>query len=364
MIDFIPVEYYTPVYYYFLVIIVLFTFINTQTQILNSSKNKYFIKNIGILLLVLIIPYMGLRSINGRYFGDTYTYGEYFINYQNGADILPGTDYLFSLFTKLSSQVMTVHGYFLACALLYIIPLYIACKTWFKNYWGYAFLFLIVSFSFWSAGTNGVRSAIASSFILLAFSRKNLSTKIFWFVLAVGFHKSMLLLVGGYFLTVVVKNPKWYFYGWLLCIPLSLSAPGFWESLFAGLIEDDRASYLTAGNVGDDEFSSTGFRWDFLLYGASAVYAAYYFIYKRKFIDENYFRLVNIYLTVNAFWILVIRANFSNRFAYLSWFMMGIIIIYPLASKVVVQDQNKKIGYILLAYFGFTFLMNVVLSKY
>ena len=36
-----------------------------------------------------------------------------------------------------------------------------------------------------------------------------------------------------------------------------------------------------------------------------------------------------IYLTANAFWILVIRSSFSNRFAYLSWFLMAIIIFYP-----------------------------------
>lgn len=361
MIDIIPLEYYTPIFYYFLVVIVLFTFINAQSGTINSANNTLFLRNIGILLLIVIIPYMGLRPISGRYFGDTSTYAVFFQNYQNGATILPGSDYLFHLFTKFCSKLMTINIYFLVCAMLYIIPLYSACKAWFKNYWGYAFLFLVASFSFWVAGTNGVRSAIATSFILLAFSRKSLTSKIFWFVLAIGFHKSMLLLVGAYCLTLVVQKPKWYFYGWLLCIPLSLAAGGFWETLFAGLIEDDRVSYLIAGNMGDDKFSSTGFRWDFLLYSSAAVYAAYYFIYKKKFVDENYSKLVSIYLTVNAFWILVIRANFSNRFAYLSWFMMGIIICYPLLTQMILKNQNKKIGYIMLGYFAFTFFMNVII---
>jgi len=122
-------------------------------------------------------------------------------------------------------------------------------------------------------------------------------------------------------------------------------------------------SYLTQGNINGDNFSSTGFRWDFLLYSSAAVYASYYFIYQRNFVDNAYFRLVNIYLTTNAFWILVIQANFSNRFAYLSWFIMGIIICYPLLKELVLRNQNKKTGYIMLAYFSFTFLMNVILSK-
>lgn len=360
MFDFIPLEIYTPIFYYFLLIVVFFTFLKTRNDNIKSEKNLQFIKSVGIFLIIFTVLYMGLRPISGRYFGDTGTYASYFTAYQNGAAILPGSDYLFHLFTQYCSKVMTVHVYFLICALLYIIPLYIVCKTWFKKYWGYAFLFLVVSFSFWAGGVNGVRSSIATSFILLAFSRKRLSTKIFWFVLAVGFHKSMLLLVLSYALTLLVKSPKWYFYGWLSCIPLSLAAAGFWESLFAGLIEDDRVSYLTAGNVGDDEFASTGFRWDFLLYSAAAVYAAFYFIYKKKFVDDNYFRLVSIYLTGNGFWILVIRANFSNRFAALSWFMMGIIIVYPLLKKNILNDQLKVIGSILVAYFAFTFFMNVV----
>lgn len=360
MLDWIPLEYYTPSYFWLLLSVVLLLLLHSQMLQIDERKNINFVSATGKFLLVFTTLYIGLRPISGRYFGDTSTYGEYFKNYQNGGTILPGSDYLFHLFTKFCSQIMTIHMYFLLCAMLYVVPFYIVSKLWFKNYWGYAFLFLILSFSFWSAGTNGVRSGIATSFVLLAFSRKNLSSKIIWFVIAVGFHKSMLLLAGAYCLTLFVKNPKWYFYGWLCCIPLSLLAAGFWESLFAGLLEDERVSYLTAGNVNEDKFSSTGFRWDFLLYSATAVYAAYYFIYKRKFSDENYFRLVNIYLTVNAFWILVIRANFSNRFAYLSWFMMGIIICYPLLTQMIVKNQNKKIGYIMLGYFAFTFFMNVI----
>jgi hypothetical protein len=363
MFDFIPLEYYTPIYYYLQFLVVFLVFLKSKTQKINSNSNKQFLNNSSIFLLVFTVFYMGFRPISGRYFGDTGTYNSYFVGYQNGGSILVESDYLFHAFTFLCSKIMSASVYFFVCALLYVVPMYYISKKWFKAYWGYAFLFLVVSFSFWSAGTNGVRSAIATSFVLLAFSRKNILYKVLWFSLAIGFHKSMLLPIAAYGLTFLVKNPKWFFYGWLLCIPLSLAGGGFWETLFAGLIEDDRVSYLTDGNVNDDNFSSTAFRWDFLLYSFTAVFAAYYFIYKRKFKNENYNRLASIYLTTNAFWILVIRANFSNRFAYLSWFMLGLIIIYPLISKIIIQDQNKKTGYILLAYFGFTFLMNVILAR-
>jgi surface polysaccharide O-acyltransferase-like enzyme len=65
----------------------------------------------------------------------------------------------------------------------------------------------------------------------------------------------------------------------------------------------------------------------------------------------------------NAFWILVIRANFSNRFAYLSWFMMALVIIYPLLKKEMIKNQYKVLAKVMLIYFAFTFLMNVILAK-
>lgn len=362
MFDFIPVEYYTPIYYHILLVVVVLVYFKTKTENLNSNEAIIFSHKINVALLIFLSFYMGFRQINGRYFGDTANYNIFFEEYQNGGEILLTSDYFFHLFTQFCSKFMTARFYFFICALLYLIPLYYVGKKWFNKYWGYSFLFFVVSFSFWSAGTNGIRSAIATSFVLLGLSRNKMVFKVLWFLLAVGFHKSMLLPIAAFCLTLLVNNPKWYFYGWLMCIPLSLAAAGFWETLFAGLVEDERISYLTSGNINDDEFSSTGFRWDFLLYSFTAVFAAYYFIYKRKFIDQNYNRLVNVYLTANGFWILVIRANFSNRFAYLSWFMLGLIIIYPLLRKILVKDQHKKIGYILLAYFGFTFLMNVILA--
>ena len=108
---------------------------------------------------------------------------------------------------------------------------------------------------------------------------------------------------------------------------------------------------------------AASFRWDFLLYSATGVYAGWYYIIKKNFDDTFYIRLFNIYLIANAFWVLVIRANFSNRFAYLSWFMLGVIIIYPLLKQNFLSNQHRVIGGVLIIYFAFTYLMNVILVK-
>ncbi|MEL1240114.1 EpsG family protein [Flavobacterium flavipallidum] len=359
MLDFIPLQYYTTIYYYLLLIIVLITFFRSNNTAINSSRNLGTIKSLSGFLLVIVLFYMGLRPVNYR-FGDMVVYNHSFEMYQQGMSFIGANDIVFDFFMYNCAQIMTASTFFLMCALLYVLPLWAACRKWFKDYHYYAFLALVASFSFWAFGTNGIRNGIATSVFLYALSRDKIVFKILFVLIAIGFHKSLVIPTAALILTYFYADPKKYFYGWLACIPLSLIAGGFWEGLFAGLMADDRVSYLTGTNE-QGAFSSTGFRWDFLLYSASAVYAAYFFIFKKKFINPTYNRLVCIYLAANGFWILVIRANFSNRFAYLSWFMMGIIIVYPFLTKIQIKNQHKVLATVLVAYFAFTYLMNVIL---
>src|SRR5690606_344375 len=114
---------------------------------------------------------------------------------------------------------------------------------------------------------------------------------------------------------------------------------------------DNRATNYLSGQVDTSLFASTGFRWDFLLYSAVPVFTGWYYIYKKKYYDRHYNLLYATYLIANSFWILVIKANYSNRFAYLSWFMMGLVIVYPLLKKYIVSKQQDLIIYVCLTYF-------------
>lgn len=359
MFEFIPIKDYTPIYYNFLLIVVFFTWLSsrntTLTEAVNLNNKRFF----TFFILLVTVLYMGFRPVYWV-FGDMLTYNQSFDNFVYGAPFILGKDFVFTYFMYSSAQIMSASMFFFVCTLLYVLPLWSACQAWFKEYSFYAFLALVASFSFWSYGTNGIRNGIATSIFLFALSRKNIVFRIVFVIVALGFHNSIMIPTAALILTYFYNNTKKYFYGWLVCIPLSLISGGFWEGLFAGLMEDDRVSYLTGANE-RGAFSNTGFRWDFLLYSASAVYAAYFFIFKKKFQDPVYNRLVNVYLAANGFWILVIRANFSNRFAYLSWFMMGIIIVYPFLTKIQIRNQHRVLGTVLLAYFAFTYLMNVII---
>ena len=54
---------------------------------------------------------------------------------------------------------------------------------------------------------------------------------------------------------------------------------------------------------------------------------------------------------------MVIRSAFSNRFAYLSWFLYPLVIAYPLVNMPLREDQDRLTGLILLAYGGFSAFM-------
>jgi len=237
-------------------------------------------------------------------------------------------------------------------------------KVYFKEYWFYGFLMFIVSFSFWSYGTNGIRNGLATSLFLLALSYRDKKVIMYaCFAVSYFFHQTLILPLLAYLITAFYNKPKTFMWGWALAIPMSIALGGFWQSLFAGLgfAEDRMGAYLMSQDDANiTGGASSGFRYDFLLYSAMAVFNGWYFIFKKKFDDTLYLRLFNTYLIVNAFWILVIRANFSNRFAYLSWFLMAVIIIYPFLKAPFISKVTPLMSKVILAYFAFTYFMYFV----
>jgi len=116
------------------------------------------------------------------------------------------------------------------------------------------------------------------------------------------------------------------------------------------------SGYLSA-TADASKFSSTGFRFDFLIYSAAPLVLAFHYIFKKNFDDPVYKRILHTYIVANAFWIMIIRANFSNRFAYLSWFLMGIVVIYPILKTKMWPQHFKKVGLVVMFYFSFTYFM-------
>lgn len=281
---------------------------------------------------------------------------------QQGVPVIIQKDYAFNYFMKFCSNFIGPTSFFLLVDFLYILPYYLFSQKYFGRYWFYAIFMFLCSFSFWSYGTNGIRNGLATSFFIMGLYLYGKKYWMYsWFALGYFMHASLVIPIAACIVSGIYKNPKIYLYIWLLAIPLSLVGGSSWSTLFAGLGFENRTSgYLTNAEKNVNEIVKIGFRWDFLVYSGSAVLMGAYFIFKKKITDTFYIHIYGIYCIANAFWILVITAAYSNRFAYLSWFLMPAIFAYPMFRYKMWKEQYKIFGAILFCYFMFTYYMNVI----
>lgn len=362
--SFISVAYYHSIFFNSLLVFTFFVFIQTKTSILESLTNKKITSGLGLILMLLLILFIGFRPVNFR-FGDMVIYDRELEVYRFGAAFDYSKDIIFEFLKYVFAKYFSSTSFFFFCALLYIVPLYSVSKKLFKDYWFYGFLMFVTSFSFWAYGVNGIRNGIATSVFLYGMTREKKSSRILILLSTFFIHKSMLIPIFAYFVSKYYKNTKVLFAVWIIAIPLSFVVGGFFESLFLGFGFGDEKLELYLGEfdaANEGVNLDVGFRWDFLVYSGFGIFAVWYYLFKRKLNDPFYTNIANMYIIANTFWVLVIRANYSNRFAYLSWFMLGLVIVYPLLKRVFFNEQNKILGNIILIYFLFTYLVNIYLS--
>ena len=367
----IPALLYHTVFLYGIIVLTLF---------LASSMKKFGYERIrygndtfvvSFFLSALLALWIGQRPISGRAFGDTINYAQLYYSMQDGIFAPMGEnerDWLWDKFMYQCAQYMDVSSFFTIVDIGYFGFILLACKRLIPNNIFVALLFNLGAFSFFSYGTNGIRNGLACSIVLFVISLALGDKKEKLIALVLGFcavflHKStslplLMLVVSIYF----IKSFKWAYIFWIMAIVVSLVAGGAVESIFTGLGFDDRLdSYIfNAEDYAADGYKS-GFRWDFLLYSMMPIVLGYYIVIKRGIQDRAYLLLLNTYTLSNAFWVMLIRASYSNRFAYLSWFMYPMVLVYPLLKLNVWEDvQGKRLSQIMLAHIGFTWIMSLI----
>ena len=327
------------------------------------KKNNY--SKAVILLMTFLILFIGFRPMMVG--ADT---GSYMIKYQKMMDGLfePSEsvkDRLFQDFQYLCSQMMSVSLFFFVVACLYITPIYIACKRMIRNNATYLLLAAMGAFSFFSYGVNGIRNGLATSLVFLALSHisGNIKSKLWCCLLcfiAINFHGSALLPVIAMLISFLIRYPKLMFFVWGLSVLISLVVGQNIGNIFMAIGLDQRMGhYMTLENTTETEaaIAAAGFRWDFLIYSFMPILMGWYCIFKKKICDLNYHLLLGTYIYSNAVWVILIRIPYSNRFAYLSWFLYAIVLAYPLFKFHLWRNQGRKVAIIMMAHVSFTFLM-------
>lgn len=361
---------YNEVYYWCAFVLCALIFLRYSV----SDNNKLLLQQNTIvpalLLSVLAILFLGLRPTHYR-FGDMVTYAAgYRAGRISGVAIESKGEWVFAWFQQVLINLgQTEEIFFLLCAFGYIYIQYWACqKLLWENVW-IAMLFILSAFEFYEFAVNGVRNGLACAIVMMAMTIAiqakgrylQLLLALLIAYLAFGIHKSTIIpsacaIAALYF----IKNPKYALYIWVASIFVSLVAGGFFVGLVGDMMSGEAKYADYTGNSTEASFSRSGFRWDFLLYSAMPVLLIYYVNIKKKIRERVFDYLAVTYLLANSFWILVIRVNYTNRFAYLSWFLYPLVLAYGLIRLHIWEDQDRKIGLFLLLHAGFTLFMFLI----
>lgn len=366
----IPDYIYSKVFYwaaFWLCLLFSLSYISSQDNHLLLRQHSRFP---AILITTLCVLYVGLRPISWR-FQDMLAY---YIQFERlgSADFsnIPwnGEWGLVVLMNICKANAWSAATYFFIIALLYVLLQAIAYRklVWENTMLGV--LFCISAFSFWGFATNGIRNGVACSIALIGIihiiKKENLLALVFC-ILAIGTHRSTMLPISMAIVAVyLVKSPKYAIYFWLTSIVISL----FFGNTVAGFLSqlglDERVDRYMAMSTVNYGFSRVGFRWDFLLYSSVPVALTWYVTQKREIEDPIFNQLAVTYLLTNAFWVMINRVAFSNRFAYLSWFLYPILIAYIFIRIPLWDEQDKKAGWALLLHASFTIFMYMIGKLY
>ena len=381
------------IYYWLVFVVCLFLYFNYSGS---NNCDKLLQKNSmvpALLLTAFLVVFMGLRPVS-YIFGDTvsYAYG-YSFEMRNATFDIDFSSEWFWAFVKFMCQQagLTVNAWFLIIEFAYLIFVFLGVRILLgENSW-MAMLFFLSAFSTFTFGVNGIRNGCACSIVIFAFSiaaNQNIAKLAIagvFLIFAFGIHRSISLPIAAFLAaTYLIKSPKWAVYFWLVSIGISLVAGGPVMNFFMNLGFDDRmSSYGSSMDDNASQFSQTGFRWDFLAYSAMPVWLTWYVTKKAereraefgdtveeaetnitgagRIADAHSMRVFNIlattYILANSFWVMVIKAAFSNRFAYLSWFLYPVVLAYAVIRLHIWPDQDRKAGLILMLHALFTIIM-------
>lgn len=344
-------------YIYLLVCaIFLLTFLEKYKMPDCFAKKQVLASTIVLTVLTLII-FIGTRP---EFVGsDTtqYIQGYYFFRGESFRWVSDAENLLFdNLYAFLGCMDLDIVVFFLIIATIYFSSIAIATKKLFPQNQEIALFSYLVAFSTFSYATDGIKAGAGAAIFLVALAYRDKKILSIMLTLAsVGFHHSMVVAVYAYIISYFYKNTKMYFYGWVFATLIAIAHIGVFQEIFASYADERGKDYLTgAGGF------MTGFRPDFILYSAMPVLVGYIMYIKRNIRNDIYELWLRMYLTTNSVWMLCMYASYTNRIAYLSWFMYPFVLLYPYLAMNVGPYQVKEGKKVVKYHLWFTVFMVVV----
>lgn len=353
---------YYPIY---LTVVGLFTYYNcmyywqTSCYTLENRNVTFSISSFFLALTVSVL--IGLRP-KASCFIDMNNYIALFeIIEQRSFQFDYDTENIFfdNFFSWIAASGFHWSVFFLIIALIYFMGMWICSRKLFPHDTLIAFLACLGAFSTFSYGTNGVKAGAAASLFLIALANHaNGKKAILFLLLSLSFHHSMVLPIVAFALAWYYRNTRAYFYIWIFSLLCAILHISFFQILFAGFTDERGAEYLMSS--GESWGGKSGFRIDFVIYSIMPVLVGYWALFKKFVESRTYEFILSVYLITNSVWMLCMYANFTNRIAYLSWFMYPIVLIYPFLEKSMGDNRYKMLALAVFLHVMFTIMMQVV----
>ena len=360
-------QYYSHIYYVLVAVLSVAVFrqyaIYQKTRFYENGRTS--LAGFFILTLFLVL-FIGLRPVSEMYFVDMEAYSSYYaLRLGDPFDFNWSTDNIIfdNYLLFLSSRGIPQEVFFLSIALIYFGCMAWACACLFPRDKMAAFLVCLGALSAFSYATNGIKAGAAASIFLVAiamYERRKLLWTILFALLSLGFHHSMIVPIAAFIICHFVKNPKFYYAIWVFSFVVALLHISFFQQLFAGLADEQGASYLLGEGEHIRHDILGGFRIDFILYSAVPILIGWIATTKKRIQSKPYNFVLNLYILTNSIWILCMYAEFTNRIAYLSWFMLPIVIIYPFLKEEWGPSQYHTFHWVALGHLGFTLFMQYI----
>ena len=315
-----------------------------------------------VLLFLFAALIIGFTPVIFIGWGDRANYAIQFLAFVHDRqfEAWGGRDYGFTTWMMLLTPLRQYTYFFVVTAFVYVGMYLLAAKRISRQYSFLMFLMILSTFQFYAYGTNTLRAGLAVSILMLALTYYRQPTKMYLLmIVALSIHFSMMIPVAAAIVSKYYNKPRFFFYFWCFCVLLSAVSGSFFQTLFLnlGLVEDTRVSYF---NVTEQIVYKTGFRVDFIIYSCVPIVLGALYRIKKGFRDKFYEFIYGTYIIANAFWLLVIRMNFTDRVAYLSWFLYPILLLYPIFKKPqLFKNSGMVYGVTVIGYEAFMLFMTL-----
>ena len=251
--------------------------------------------------------------------------------------------------------------YFFTISLIYVSGVLFFSKSFFPKSAFPLCLSFFVSFGFVSYGVNTLRAGFALTLLLISlacfFRYKKPILAIIFAISALACHGTMFVPVSALLLGYWIRKPNLFFVGWLGCILISIVAGTHIQNFIGGYFEGSAETRISNYALGEGGGYKTGFRWDFLIYSTIGIVVPFFYKIYYRVNDKLYDMFFCAYFAANGFWVLLIRIPFSDRLAYLSWFMLPILLMTPLFRWKEIPSRGLKVAITLLGQVLFAVFM-------